>query len=132
MRAPVAIAVVLAAFAQARAEPLPPPLTDQRVPEVVLDGNDGWRLTGVSGMEVENGVVILIVEGDVINSGTRERAAPKIRLALRDKDAREIYFWTVATDAPRVKPADWVTFKARLERPPEDAYSVEIRAVDQD
>lgn len=132
MRVLLAIAIVFATLAPIHAEPLPPPLTDRRVPAVALTAGDGWRLSAVAGMDVENGVVVLVIEGDVFNIGDRERAAPKIRLAVRDKNCREIYDWTVQPDEARIRPGDWSAYKARLESPIEDVYSVEVRTLDQD
>jgi hypothetical protein len=86
----------------------------------------------VAGLEVEKGVVVLVVEGDVFNSGDRERAAPKIRLAVRDQNHREIYYWTVQPDGARIRPGDWSPYKARLENPMEGVDDVEVRTLDQD
>lgn len=132
MCALLAIAIVLGALAPIHAEPLPPPLTDRRVLTVALTAGEGWRLSAVSGLEVERGVVVLVIEDDVFNSGDREHAAPQIRLAVRDEARREIFHWTVLPDQARIRPGDWSPYKARVESPPEDAYSVEIRTLDQD
>jgi hypothetical protein len=51
-------------------------------------------------------------------------------LAVRDETGREMYHWTVLADLPRIKPADYAPFSARLEQPPEGVHSVEISTVD--
>ena len=130
MRMFITVALIVAALAPARADDKPQPLTDRPVPIVKLTSTEGWRLSAVAGMDVEGETLVLVIEGDVINAGDRERPSPAIRLALSDKEGRELYHWTVQADQDRVRPGDWSPYRARLESPPRDAYSVEIRTVD--
>lgn len=130
-RALFAIAVLFAATIAARGD-TPERLTDRKPPSVTLAASDGWRLTAVLGMEVENGTLVLVIEGDVINATDQDRASPTLRFALRDTARREISSWTLELAEPRIKAGDWLAFATRVEHPPESAVNVEIKALDQE
>ncbi len=132
MRAFLAVAMILAALTAARADDPPLPATDRAAPTLTLTPALGWRLDAVVRMDIEGDTLVLLIEGDVINDGDSERPSPKVRFGLRDKESREFFHWTAQLAQPRIGPRDWLAFETRLERPPEDAYNVEIRTVDGD
>ena len=128
MRLLIALMITVAALGVTRA--------DDRL-TLKLNPSAGWRLEAtvqwkrerhMAGDEVE----YIGIEGYVINDGAQERVAPKIRIAVVDRDNREIYYWTVAPDEPRVKPGQMVSFSARLESPPIEVAGVELRTVEAD
>ena len=131
MRTLLAVAMICAAPIAVRADD-PSLATDRAAPEVALTATEGWRLDAIVRMDVEGDTLVLVIEGDVINYSDRERTSPTIRFGLRDKEGREFYHWTMRLAEPRIRPRDWVAFDTRLERPPEDAHTVEIRTVDSD
>jgi hypothetical protein len=92
----------------------------------------GWRLSAVATTDVQNGVDVVMIEGDVFNAGDSERPSPKIRLAVADSSWREIYHWSVRPDLQRIKAGDYAPFSARLESPPADAAGVLVSIVEDD
>jgi len=131
MRLLVALVMTFAALAPARAaDDRPTPLSSRPVPALKLNGSIGWRLDAVLRMNEVKGKTVLVIEGDVINSSDKERAAPKVRLGIRDDEGTEIFHWTVLTDEPRIKPREWVAFNAKLESPPMDMATLEIQTVE--
>jgi len=130
MRLMFALVMMLAALGIARADDRPEPVTDRAAPAVKLNPSIGWRLDAVVRMDEDRGVPVLVIEGDVINSSDKERAAPQVRFGVLDEAGREIYHWTVAPTQPRVRPRDWVAFEAKLESPPLDMVGLEIQTVE--
>lgn len=84
---PLLLAMVLMVLAPATAR-TPERLIDRPAPQVKLVPAIGWRLGAVAMMDVANGANVLVVEGDVFNTSDSERASPKIRLAVLDRDVR--------------------------------------------
>ena len=129
MRILFALALIFASFGAAQAEQ-PERLTDRPVPALKLNAALGWRLSAVLRMDVEKGVEVLVIEGDVINISDKDRATPKIRLGLRDKDGREFFHWTVLADEAKIAAREYVPFAARLEKPPADMALLEIQTIE--
>lgn len=122
-----AISLALLVPAQGRA---PERLIETPAPAVKLVPALGWRLAAVAMMDVSDAVNVLVVEGDVYNTSSSERASPKVRLAVLDGGGHEIYHWTVPTDFDRIKPGDYSPFSARLESPPSDARIVVVSTIE--
>lgn len=87
----------------------------------------GLDLINVRSDSVRQGeVTVLVVEGEVYNSGPRSQAVPPIRIALVDKDRREITSWTVYADKDELDPAESAGFSARISSPPAGASSLSV------
>ena len=129
MRILVCLGLLVSMIASARADN-PQRLSERPVPSIKLVAAPGWRLSAVAQIDVQNGVEILVIEGDVFNAGDSERPSPKVRLAVLTKAGQEIYHWTVLTELGRIKPGDYAPFNARLESPPEDAEGVMVSTID--
>lgn len=77
--------------------------------------------------EVVDGVVVLVVEGQLVNITSRGADLPRLRLAVRDAGGKEIYTWTATPPAARLEAGQSVPFRSRLASPPPDGASVEVR-----
>jgi predicted Zn finger-like uncharacterized protein len=69
---------------------------------------------------------VLVVKGAVRNIGAEQRAAPPLRLALRDAHGAEVYSWLVKVDAPSIEPGGASAFTAVLDNPPGQAVDLEV------
>ena len=87
----------------------------------------GFKIIATHSQELNNAVPVIAIKGQIINETDRERAVPKIRLAVRDGNGRELYHWTVLADQRSLGPKAEGTFSARLESPPPDAAELEVR-----
>jgi hypothetical protein len=131
MRILFCLAICFALIGSAQAE-RPQRLSDRPAPAVKLVPAPGWRLSAVATTDVQNGIEVVTIEGDVFNAGDSERQSPMVRLAAQDKLGRDIYHWTVRTDSERIKPGDYAPFSARLESPPQDVERVMVSTIDAD
>jgi predicted Zn finger-like uncharacterized protein len=77
--------------------------------------------------EIVDGVVVLVVEGQLINISGRPVDLPRLRLSVRDAAAKEIYTWTATAPKARLEAGEAVPFRSRLASPPPDGASVEVR-----
>lgn len=87
----------------------------------------GFKIIATHSQELNGSVPTIAIKGQIINETDRELPVPKIRLAVRDKDKRELYHWTVLADQQRLGPREEGSFSARLESPPPDAADLEVR-----
>lgn len=92
---------------------------------VNLRGVDFREVRGSS--ETADGVVVLVVEGTLVNITSREIPLQRLRLAVRDAQGREIYTWTAAAPKAVLAPGESVAFRSRLASPPPDGRSIEVR-----
>ncbi|SFJ91385.1 MJ0042 family finger-like domain-containing protein [Pseudovibrio ascidiaceicola] len=80
--------------------------------------------------EVDDGFVVLVVEGSVENITRSETYIPAIKLALRSLDTQEIHSWIVEPREDWLAPGDKTRFRARLNNPPERAADIQLRFVE--
>lgn len=80
--------------------------------------------------EVDDGSVVLVVEGSVENIARSETFIPAIKLALRSQDTQEIHSWIVEPRKDRLAPGDKTRFRARLNNPPERAADIQLRFIE--
>lgn len=92
---------------------------------VNLRGIDFRDVKGAN--EIVDGVVVLVVEGMLVNITPRAVDLPRLRLAVRDAAGKEIYTWTATPPKPRLEGGEQVSFRSRLASPPPDGASVEVR-----
>jgi predicted Zn finger-like uncharacterized protein len=79
--------------------------------------------------EQHEGVPILVVEGNVVNSTRRNEDVPRIKFILRNATHHEIYSWTAVPVRASLPPGEGVGFRTRLASPPADARDVVVRFV---
>jgi predicted Zn finger-like uncharacterized protein len=77
--------------------------------------------------EVEDGVPILIVEGEVVGTTSRHTEVPRLRFAVTDNTGKEIYAWTARPAKTLLPPGEALPFRARLASPPDEASGVTVR-----
>jgi len=78
--------------------------------------------------ESEDGQVVLVVTGQIVNAGARELPVPQtIRVTLSDVNNRELYHWTFAPKVTVLKPGQSAPFLTRLSSPPAAARHLEVR-----
>ncbi len=77
----------------------------------------------------EDGSPVLTVTGQLVNISSRELPVPQIRIALTDKDKRELFAWTYVPNIMTLKPGQVAPFRTRLASPPDGARHLELRFV---
>lgn len=88
----------------------------------------GVEFRGLGGAkEIVDGVVVLVVEGQLVNITGRTVDLPRLRLAVRDAAGKEIYTWTATPPKMRLEAGESVPFRSRLASPPPDGSSIEVR-----
>lgn len=79
--------------------------------------------------EQHEGVPILVVEGNVVNTTRKNEDVPRLKFVLRNAAQREIYSWTAVPVRASLPPGEGVGFRTRLASPPADARDVVVRFV---
>lgn len=77
--------------------------------------------------EFEDGQPVLAVTGRLVNTSSRELGVPAIRVALVDRDERELCHWMISPAQPTLRPGQSVKFFTRLSSPPAGARHLEMR-----
>jgi predicted Zn finger-like uncharacterized protein len=78
--------------------------------------------------ETEDGQVVLVVTGQIVNGGQRELPVPQnIRVTLSDVNNHELYHWVFAPKVTTLKPGQAAPFATRLSSPPAAARHLEVR-----
>jgi DUF2939 family protein len=68
----------------------------------------------------------LMIEGDILNTGSTPRDLPRLRVALRDAAEREVQFKIVDPPSARLAPGAVAHFKTPFERPDKAATGVVV------
>lgn len=90
----------------------------------------GFEFRGVGyERQMENGLPVLAVKGEVVNVSGERRALPRLRVGLLDGERRELYHWTFALAEKELAPQATVPFVTRLSSPPVGARDLELRFV---
>jgi predicted Zn finger-like uncharacterized protein len=79
-----------------------------------------------SSQQVEDGVLVLSVEGEVVNISRTAQRVPKLRVLLHDEKQRELVTWLVSAPRSRLEPGESVAFSTRREKPPPDARGLVV------
>jgi predicted Zn finger-like uncharacterized protein len=79
--------------------------------------------------EQHEGVPILVVEGNVVNTTRKNEDVPRLKFILRNAAQHEIYSWTAVPVRASLPPGEGVGFRTRLASPPADARDVVVRIV---
>jgi predicted Zn finger-like uncharacterized protein len=77
--------------------------------------------------ETQDGAPVLAVSGRIVNVGSEELPVPPIRVALTDRDKRELYHWSFSASVATLHPGQAVPFTTRLPSPPPAARHLELR-----
>jgi predicted Zn finger-like uncharacterized protein len=77
--------------------------------------------------ELQDGVPVLVVEGDIVGTSSRLTEVPRLRFAVVDRAGKEIYAWTARPDRTLLPPGESLPFRSRLASPPAEANGVTVR-----
>jgi hypothetical protein len=66
----------------------------------------------------------LVIEGDIINTGSTARDLPRLRVALRDPAEKETQFKIIDPPTARLGPGETAHFKTSFDHPDEAATGV--------
>ena len=76
--------------------------------------------------DVDHGVPLLVIEGDVRNFDRRTRAMPGLRAVLRDEHGESVLEWAVSVPAGRIRAGKRQEFRTVVSDPPPTAVEVEV------
>ena len=77
--------------------------------------------------EFHDGVMVLVVEGTIVNLTGRTLEVPRLRFGLRNGSGHEVYAWTALPPASVLGSGDELPFRSRLASPPPDGRDVIVR-----
>lgn len=77
--------------------------------------------------EMQDGVPMLVVEGDIIGTTGRHTEVPRLRFAVTDVGGKEIYAWTARPSRNLLPPGEALPFRSRLASPPTEASGISVR-----
>lgn len=77
--------------------------------------------------EIQDGVTVLAIEGDVENVANRAVELPRVRLSVLGDKGVEIYSWTALLPRSILYPHESVPFKSRLASPPVAGKEIMVR-----
>ena len=80
------------------------------------------RSTVVTG----DGPATLTLEGHITNLRQEVTAVPSLRIAVRDKSRRELYYWTAPAPKAQLAVGETVLFRSRLSAPPRDGLDLAV------
>jgi hypothetical protein len=92
---------------------------------VNLRGLDFQDIT--TNREVQDGVTVLTISGNIVNQSRYTTDIPKLRFAVRDAGGREIYTWTAGPQRPLLESGEVLPFRSRLASPPPEGRDVMVR-----
>jgi predicted Zn finger-like uncharacterized protein len=69
---------------------------------------------------------VLTVTGSAVNQGDERRAAPELRVVLRDESGKEVKSWTDSLKVESLGPGERVDFSSRFEAPPVETYRLSV------
>jgi predicted Zn finger-like uncharacterized protein len=78
---------------------------------------------------MEHGRALLRVSGEIVNLSGADLPTPRIRMALKDREAREIDHWTEILAAKRIGAGQAIGFSGALADPPAEAVSLQVTLV---
>jgi predicted Zn finger-like uncharacterized protein len=79
--------------------------------------------------EQHEGVPILVVEGNVVNSARKVVDVPRLKFIIRNAARQEIYSWIAVLSHTPLPPGEVLPFRTRLASPPPDAHDLIVRFV---
>lgn len=80
-----------------------------------------------SAREMQDGVPVLTVEGEIVGTTGRHTEVPRLRIAVTDGAGNEIYAWTARPPRTLLPPGETLPFRSRLASPPSEASGISVR-----
>ncbi len=77
--------------------------------------------------EIQDGVTVLAIEGEVENIAQGAVELPRVRLAVLGDNGAELYSWTALLPRSILYPHERVSFKSRLASPPAASKEIMVR-----
>jgi predicted Zn finger-like uncharacterized protein len=77
--------------------------------------------------EIQDGVTVLVIEGEVENVVNRAVELPRVRLSVVGDNGTEIYSWTALLPRSILYPRERVPFRSRLASPPAAGKEIVVR-----
>jgi len=77
--------------------------------------------------EFHDGVMVLVVEGVIVNLTRNTLEVPRLRFGLRNGTGHEVYAWTALPSKTLLGSGDGLPFRTRLASPPLDGRDVIVR-----
>jgi hypothetical protein len=77
--------------------------------------------------EFHDGVMVLVIEGTIVNLTPRTLEVPRLRFSLRNGTGHEVYAWTALPSKTLLGSGDGLPFRSRLASPPPDGRDVIVR-----
>lgn len=81
--------------------------------------------------ETEDGLPVIVIEGEVRNIDRRERDAPALRAALLNTDAAAVLEWTVLIEGGPMRPGEARPFRTLVSDAPASAVEAEVTLAQQ-
>jgi len=75
----------------------------------------------------DEGMNVLVVEGNIVSTSRRTVEVPKLRFSVRNAAGNEIYAWTAQPGRGVLGPGENLPFRSRLSSPPAEAHDVLVR-----
>lgn len=79
-----------------------------------------------SSVATGDGPATLTLEGRITNIRPDATPVPALRIAVRDKEGRELYHWTAPAPKARLAAGETVLFRSRLTAPPRDGQMLAV------
>ncbi len=77
--------------------------------------------------ETQDGIAVLVIEGEVVNIAKHAVEVPRVRLAVLGGSGQELYSWTTLLPRSTLSEDEKVSFRSRLASPPPDGREVLVR-----
>jgi predicted Zn finger-like uncharacterized protein len=77
--------------------------------------------------EIQDGITVLAIEGEVENVANRAVELPRVRLSVLGENGVEVYSWTALLPRSILYPHERVPFKSRLASPPAAGKEIMVR-----
>jgi predicted Zn finger-like uncharacterized protein len=88
----------------------------------------GLEFRGVrTTQEVQDGIPVLVIEGEVINVTKHPVEVPRVRIAVLGPGKQELYSWTTLLQRSVLADSEKVSFRSRLASPPPNGQEVLVR-----
>ncbi len=79
-----------------------------------------------STVESGDGAPTLTLEGHITNLRSGPTPVPSLRIAVRDRSRRELYYWTAPAPKAQLASGETVLFRSRLTAPPRDGQDLAV------
>ncbi len=77
--------------------------------------------------ETQDGIAVLVIEGNVVNVAKHAVEVPRVRLAVLGANGQELYSWTALLPRSTLSEEEKVSFRSRLASPPTEGREVLVR-----